>query len=1009
MDRSPYELIKSTDEALWREGLNGLLIEQSQQACEAVISVLSDRAWHKREAAARILCEWGDEVIPIIQGKLNDQNHDELYWLLNVLGQIDSEQVFAIIKKFLVHTDSEIKSYAVRAIAHKKTIEHARPLYPLLNDHNWAIRKLVFEQLLGFSELILDDLRKIILSPSQSAPHTVIALFVKIGQDSIITELSEIYSKGNFNMRFAIISALGELGTSNAIDFIITSLSDSSWAIRKAAGEQLALLGPKGFDKLTSAFGKSDSLVKYRIISILVDLLKDRSLPLLQRLLEAQDNELKLLAIEHLARLKSDEATAELVTCLSSGERIVSDYASDSLAHKPNLNLDILLKNLNTEDENLRFQIIKIIGSIGGIALKPIVKILESGNKQERMFLLGVLQRITPDDQLINVLISLLGDPSWPVRNASAHCLVNFGEMSVPAIVKALNAPSDDVRFWSRKALLMIGPRAVSVLTRILADGSEPSLMPHIVSALLSMNHADAVPAVLKFLENSDDSRISAVFENVPAITSKEVVNTILNLLTHPEERVVKWLAFLLEKVSSSSLRRSVFLGFSHSSKTVRYYVASAVASWENLTENDIKVVARQLSVEQSVLNLQALAKILSKYPYPSTLKTVEDFLKESEPALMLNLMLEIAKSGRPEFLKMLDRLLKARSEVITLEDVDKVGAILSHVYRTHPQGLVQGLTSPSMAYRLCCIIGLDSIDDRKIAFSIMETLLPDEEPPVIKRAAKTMARYFFHEDFRLKGAVTDFLLCLGKIITEPLSEYIEELENEIDKKALVDLIESVGGEVDPNILRPKGAAKVVLSDSHLDDVLERRRSALEELEKYDEIIKTSHTADLAIMFTDVKGYTSFSSKSSLSEVMSMLKQHDEILKPVFEKHGGEVLKKIGDAFLVVFENHNNAVLAAIEVQRQLMNFNANIPEERKLAIRIAINSGSVIRTENDVLGDAVNLASRLEGVGDAFEIIISEFTFERINRSIFDVELHGEHQLKGIEKTVKAYKVKWQ
>jgi class 3 adenylate cyclase len=290
-----------------------------------------------------------------------------------------------------------------------------------------------------------------------------------------------------------------------------------------------------------------------------------------------------------------------------------------------------------------------------------------------------------------------------------------------------------------------------------------------------------------------------------------------------------------------------------------------------------------------------------------------------------------------------------------------------------------------------------------------METLLPDEEPPVIKRAAKTMARYFFHEDFRLKGAVTDFLLCLGKIITEPLSEYIEELENEIDKKALVDLIESVGGEVDPNILRPKGAAKVVLSDSHLDDVLERRRSALEELEKYDEIIKTSHTADLAIMFTDVKGYTSFSSKSSLSEVMSMLKQHDEILKPVFEKHGGEVLKKIGDAFLVVFENHNNAVLAAIEVQRQLMNFNANIPEERKLAIRIAINSGSVIRTENDVLGDAVNLASRLEGVGDAFEIIISEFTFERINRSIFDVELHGEHQLKGIEKTVKAYKVKWQ
>jgi class 3 adenylate cyclase len=141
---------------------------------------------------------------------------------------------------------------------------------------------------------------------------------------------------------------------------------------------------------------------------------------------------------------------------------------------------------------------------------------------------------------------------------------------------------------------------------------------------------------------------------------------------------------------------------------------------------------------------------------------------------------------------------------------------------------------------------------------------------------------------------------------------------------------------------------------------------------------------------------------------MSMLKQHDEILKPGFEKYQGEALKKIGDAFLVVFENHNNAVLSAIEIQRQLKKFNEGIPDERKLAIRIAINSGSVIRTENDVLGDAVNLASRLEGVGDAFEIVISEFTYERIDRNIFELEVHGEYLLKGLEKPVKAYRVRW-
>jgi len=406
--------------------------------------------------------------------------------------------------------------------------------------------------------------------------------------------------------------------------------------------------------------------------------------------------------------------------------------------------------------------------------------------------------------------------------------------------------------------------------------------------------------------------------------------------------------------------------------------------------------------------NLRSIISCLARNPFPTSVKAVEDFLQTCQPDMMLDLMLETASHGRPEFLRMLDQLLNRRSEVITLADVDRVGKILGHVYHSNPEGLVQGLTSPSKAYRFCCIIALDSIEDRRIAFSIMETLMPNEEPDVMKRAVKTLARYFFHEDFRLKGAVTDFFLSLGKLITEPLCEHIETLENEIDRKALVDMIESVGGSVDPALLRPKGEAKVVLSDNHLDEVLEKRRQALEELEKYDQLIKVSHTLDLSIMFTDVKGYTAFSSKASLSEVMSMLKQHDEILKPVFEKYSGDALKKIGDAFLVVFENHNNAILAAIEIQRKLAAFNQTVPEERQLAIRIAVNSGSVIRTENDVLGDAVNLASRLEGVADAFEIVISENTLQRINRQIFEIEPYGTHQLKGIEKPVKSFKIKW-
>ncbi|HNX76635.1 MAG TPA: HEAT repeat domain-containing protein [Candidatus Rifleibacterium sp.] len=1008
MSRSPYELVKSTDDALWREGLNSLLIDHGTDAAQAVIEILSDKAWHKREAAAKTLIQWGPAVCSQLAQTLDEANPDQFYWVLYVLGHIGSEEALACVRHVLNHHESELRGYAIRAIAVNQSIENARSLYQMLNDPNWAVRKLCFEKLLAFGTLILDDLRKIIITPAKVPNHSVIALFVKIGQDSIITELQKFYAEGSFALRYAIITALGELGTPPAIDFLIHNLADPSWAIRRLAGEQLQKLGSKVFDRLTVAFSKADSLIRYDIIRILVKLLGEKSMPLINRLLSATDQEHRLLAIENLAHLKSDEATNTLINCLSDHDRIVADYASDCLAVKVNLNVELLLRNLSTEDENLRFQIIKIIGSIGGMALNPVIKILESGNKQERLFLLGVLQRIAPDQNLIDMLIRLLGDSNWPVRNAAANCLVNYGEASVSAIVKALNDPSDDVQFWSRKALLMIGPRAVIILKQILDDGTEPNLMPHIVSALLSMNHPDAVPAVIKFLENSDELRIQTVFTSIPEISSKDVVNTILNLLTHPEEKVVRWLSKLLTKAANPALRRTVFLGFSHSNETVRYYVSEAVSTWKTLLEADIKVIARQLTVEKNMRNLKSIIACLAKNPFPSSVKAVEDFLQTCQPGMMLDLMLETAVHNRPEFLRMLDQLLNRRSEVITLDDVDRVGNILGHVYRNNPDGLVQGLTSPSKAYRFCCIIALDSIDDRRIAFSIMETLLPNEETDVMQRAVKTLARYFFHDDFRLKGAITDFFLCLGKLITEPLCEHIETLENEIDRKALVDMIESVGGSVDPALLRPKGEAKVMLSDNHLDEVLEKRRQALEELEKYDQLIKVSHTLDLSIMFTDVKGFTAFSSKASLSEVMSMLKQHDEILKPVFDKYNGDALKKIGDAFLVVFENHNNSILAAIDIQRKLTEFNLTVPEERKLAIRIAINSGSVIRTENDVMGDAVNLASRLEGVADAFEIVISENTLQRIDRHIFEIEPYGTHQLKGIDKPVKSFKIKW-
>ena len=381
MNRSPYELITSTDDSLWREGLDALMTEHSERSCKAIVSMLSDPHWRKREVAAKSLLSWGDGLSTILETLVSDKNIDQYYWILYILGHIGDEKSISILKKALQNRDSELRSYAVRGLGFLKKIENARLLYPLLNDINWSIRKLVFEQLLGFNQIILDDLRKIIVTPSKIPNHSVIALFIKIGRDEVLPEISGFYKNGNFAQRFSILSSLGELGTPKAIDYLITALSDHSWALRRLAAEQLSKLGTRAFDQLSASFGRVDSLIRYDIINIIVNLLNEKSLPLLKRLLASPDQELKMMAIENLAKLKSDNAVNEIIGCLAIQDRIVSDFAADCLSKKHNLNLELLLNILNSEDENLRFQVIRVIGSIGGLAFIPIIRILENGKK----------------------------------------------------------------------------------------------------------------------------------------------------------------------------------------------------------------------------------------------------------------------------------------------------------------------------------------------------------------------------------------------------------------------------------------------------------------------------------------------------------------------------------------------------------------------------------------------------------------------------------------------------
>lgn len=159
-------------------------------------------------------------------------------------------------------------------------------------------------------------------------------------------------------------------------------------------------------------------------------------------------------------------------------------------------------------------------------------------------------------------------------------------------------------------------------------------------------------------------------------------------------------------------------------------------------------------------------------------------------------------------------------------------------------------------------------------------------------------------------------------------------------------------------------------------------------------------------MFTDMVGYTALT-QSNESLAIEILDRHNRLLRPFFPKFHGKEVKSIGDSFLVEFESALDALNCAIEIQSYLHDYNFSSRESWKISLRIGIHLGDVIHRADDVLGDAVNIASRIEPMAEPECICISEQVYDQVRNKVSQslVEL-GPKDLKNVSFPVTVYGV---
>jgi TolB-like protein/class 3 adenylate cyclase len=163
-----------------------------------------------------------------------------------------------------------------------------------------------------------------------------------------------------------------------------------------------------------------------------------------------------------------------------------------------------------------------------------------------------------------------------------------------------------------------------------------------------------------------------------------------------------------------------------------------------------------------------------------------------------------------------------------------------------------------------------------------------------------------------------------------------------------------------------------------------------------------------AIVAADVAGYSRLMGLDEVGTART-LREHRKVTDTLVATHGGRLVKTTGDGVLLEFPSVVDAVECAVAVQAVMAERNQGVPEERRMLFRIGVNLGDVLIEGDDILGDGVNIAARLEGIAEPGGICVSSSAYDHVRNKVA-VEFNdlGEQNLKNIERPVRAYAVKY-
>src|SRR5271166_5425680 len=162
------------------------------------------------------------------------------------------------------------------------------------------------------------------------------------------------------------------------------------------------------------------------------------------------------------------------------------------------------------------------------------------------------------------------------------------------------------------------------------------------------------------------------------------------------------------------------------------------------------------------------------------------------------------------------------------------------------------------------------------------------------------------------------------------------------------------------------------------------------------------------IVAADVAGFSRLVAADEESTVTLLKAHRNSLIDPKIAEHGGRIVKTTGDGMLVEFASVVDALRCVVEIQRGMQERNADVPREKRIEFRFGVNVGDVIVDGDDIYGDGVNVAARLEDLAEPGGVLVAGVVHDQVRGKLsFSFDDLGDREVKNIPRPVRAYRVK--